>query len=155
MLKRHKPMSRGTPKRYVKPEREPIAHKPLARRPNYAASVPLHAQPKEAPAVHEGYRRLVAARPCFHCGKVGHSQAAHADQGKGLQIKSDDRTCFPLCATTPTLPGCHDLIGAGALMAKMDRREYEIRAGAATRSAIVAEGLWPADLPLWEDELVD
>jgi hypothetical protein len=77
------------------------------------------------------------------------SQAAHADEGKGMQIKSDDRTCYPLCADGPGYPGCHSRIGAGAAMTKQQRCEYELIAGRDTRATINRMGLWPANLPQW------
>lgn len=113
----------------------------------------LVVQPKSEPAEHEGYRRLVAAMPCFFCRIIGFSNAAHADQGKGMQIKSDDRTCYALYVDRPGVVGCHTAIGASAAMTKQERRELEERAGAYTRSEIRSRGLWPADLAPWpEDE---
>ena len=45
----------------------------------------------------EPYRRLVAQLPCMWCGISGYSQHAHLNLGKGLNLKTDDRTGFPLC----------------------------------------------------------
>lgn len=104
---------------------------------------------KEEPARHEGYRRLVAALPCIHCGRAGPSQAAHADTGKGALIKSDDRTCYPACATSVGRRGCHDIIGDTGAFSKWQRRELEVRYAAATRAKIIAAGDWPADLERW------
>lgn len=107
------------------------------------------AAPRDSPVRSEPYRRLVAAMDCIHCGKVATldypSQAAHADEGKGLQIKSDDRTCFPLCVA------CHILIGASGAYTKHERRALEGDYGERTRGAIVASGRWPPGLPHWED----
>lgn len=94
---------------------------------------PVH---KEAPLRSEGYRRLVAALPCFLCGIEGRSQAAHADTGKGLGLKSDDRTCYPLCADAPGVVGCHTQVGAGARFTREERRAFELRAAAATRARL-------------------
>ena len=113
------------------------------------ASVPI---PKAQPVRHEGYRRLVAAMPCARCGKPGPSQAAHSDSaGKGMGIKSDDRTCYPLCADGPGWRGCHYLIGTGGMLSREQRRELEARYGAQTRAAIRAAGLWPKGLEEFDE----
>lgn len=107
--------------------------------------------PKSAPVRSEAYRRLVAAMPCIHCQRPGPSQAAHADEGKGLQIKSDDRTSFPACATSPGRLGCHDLIGSAGIFSRDERRAIERLYGAKTRAAILEAGAWPASVPLWSE----
>ena len=43
--------------------------------------------PKAAPVRSEPYRRAVATLPCAICGVHGYSQAAHANQGKGMGMK--------------------------------------------------------------------
>jgi hypothetical protein len=106
---------------------------------------------KSRPVRSEAYRRLVAELPCFLCGLVGYSQAAHADAGKGLAIKSDDRTCYPLCGQRSGVMGCHYEVGTTGSMTREARRELEERAGRATRAAILASGKWPARLPKWEE----
>lgn len=116
-----------------------------------APSVAHEAIEKENAVRHEGYRRLVAARPCIHCGKVGRSQHAHENAGKGKGIKVDDRRAMPLCADEPGLRGCHSRFDAYELLP--GGRLAHIEAGrmwsALTRDAIQADGLWPADLPTW------
>jgi hypothetical protein len=82
----------------------------------------MNPQPKSRPVRSEAYRRAVAALSCYCCGRAGPSQAAHADYGKGMGIKSSDTTCYPLC------PTCHSSIGAGAMMNKNDRRVFETKA---------------------------
>lgn len=109
------------------------------------------AMPKDAPVRSEAYRRLVAAMDCLNCGNPGPSQCAHADEGKGLGIKSDDRTCYPACATKPGRVGCHDLIGASGLFTRDERRKVEQLYGAKTRAAILASGRWPTAVPLWSE----
>jgi hypothetical protein len=109
--------------------------------------------PKDTPVRSEAYRRLVAAMPCINCGRAGPSQCAHADEGKGLGIKSDDRTCYPACATAPGRVGCHDLIGASGIATRDERRKIERLYGAKTRATILASGRWPASVPLWSDEI--
>jgi len=111
-----------------------------------AANEPI---PKAEPVRSEPYRRLVASMDCIHCGIAGYSQAAHADQGKGAHIKSDDRTCYPACAPRPGVIGCHALIGMTGSMPREDRRELEQRYAALTREAIETAGLWPQNLPKW------
>lgn len=134
-------------------EREERAPRPLPRLyrvcPQAVISQDVRAVPKEIPARHEGYRRLVASLPCAMCGRVGRSQAAHCDQGKGAGIKADDRLIFPACATSPGAPGCHDIIGATGTYSKDERRELESRLAALTRAQVMAMGRWPTDLPRW------
>ncbi|WP_347656440.1 LysR family transcriptional regulator, partial [Comamonas thiooxydans] len=38
---------------------------------------------------------------------LGYSQHAHLNYGKGLGLKTDDRTGFPLCCSRPGIEGCH------------------------------------------------
>lgn len=111
---------------------------------------------KEAPVRNEAYRRLVASLPCWLCGTHGRSQAAHADQGKGVAMKSDDRTCYPLCCTQLGMPGCHDLVGASGRWTKAERREMEVHAARETQIRLIAAGLSDAkvrqvliDMELW------
>lgn len=106
---------------------------------------------KDSPLRSEPYRRLVAAMACIHCGQPGPSQAAHADQGKGAGLKTDDRTCYPVCAARPGLPGCHDAIGGSGAFGKARRRALETRYAALTRERIRKAGQWPARLPQWVD----
>jgi len=47
------------------------------------------AVPKDAPLQHEGYMALVRRLPCIRCGVVGFSQFCHADEGKGMALKTD------------------------------------------------------------------
>ena len=95
--------------------------------------------PKSKPWRSEAYRRRVAELPCAHCHKPGPSQAAHADQGKGMGMKAGDETCYPLCADGPAWRGCHTRIGAGGLYGKEERRALEAEYAAKTRKALEAE----------------
>lgn len=105
---------------------------------------------KDHPMRSEPYRRLVAAMPCANCGIEGHSQAAHpTPTGKG--IKEDDRLCFPLCADRPMQQGCHSKFDQYKLIPKHLMDEYAADWGFLTRGLIAARGLWPANLPRWED----
>lgn len=76
-----------------------------------APSPPIfHQEPKTEYVRDESYRRYVASLPCFECGRVGRSQAAHSNQGgdgKGMSIKASDVNLFPLCADEPGALGCH------------------------------------------------
>ena len=108
-------------------------------------------RPKEAPARSEQYLRLVAAMPCCHCGQVGSSQAAHADEGKGMGMKADDRTAIPLCADSPGRHGCHWLIGTSGRFNREQRRQIERTRAQETRAKIMADGMWPENLPRWVD----
>jgi hypothetical protein len=89
--------------------------------------------PKSAPIRDESYRRWVASLPCAHCGIEGFSQAAHADEGKGMGIKSSDDTCYPACGPRYGIPGCHWLLGTSGAMGKERRRELEARYAEQTR----------------------
>ena len=94
--------------------------------------------PKNPPKRSETYRRWVATRPCEHCGKVGATQAAHADEGKGMAMKSDDETCFPLCVT------CHTGIGSQGWFKREHRRSLEKRYALQTQMAAKSCGQWPS-----------
>ena len=85
----------------------------------------------------ESYRRFVASLPCFACGLVGFSQAAHsnqADAGKGLSIKASDAFLFPLCADQPGRRGCHSqhdlLIGMDSGERNCREERYLVRMAA-------------------------
>jgi len=104
--------------------------------------------PKAAPIRSEEYRRLVAALPCIRCGIEGYSQAAHADDGKGLAIKADDRTCYPACGPRPGIPGCHWVMGTSGLFGREEKRALEAEYGTRTRFRIASEGNWPQNLPM-------
>jgi hypothetical protein len=104
--------------------------------------------PKASMVRSEAYRRLVSALPCALCGAPAPSQAAHADFGKGLSLKADDRTCYPLCADSPGRVGCHTKVGSMAHFDKAARREFEGAVYEATARAIHSSGQWPKWVPL-------
>ena len=161
MLTRRTPMKRSAwPRRRagVSPE-TPVAPAPpvtrLARPANYApATGHATALKKDAPARSEAYRRIVAAMPCANCGIAGYSQHAHANEGKGMGIKTDDRAGFPLCAPRPGIEGCHAAFDQYRLLA--GGRDGHAAAGerwaAQTRAAVERAGKWPERLPRWGDE---
>ena len=159
MLARRTPMRRtGWRRRAGVSSATPVAPappvSPLARPANYApATGHATALKKDAPARSEAYRRAVAALPCIHCGIAGYSQHAHANEGKGMGIKTDDRAGFPLCAPRPGIEGCHAAFDQYRLLP--GGREAHVAAGRAwgarTRAEVERAGKWPARLPRWQD----
>ena len=148
MTLKRTPFARKTPAAYSKAERVAPVYARLTVKVNMPrADAGADSIPKAAPARSEAYRRLVANLPCAHCGIVGHSQAAHADAGKGAHIKSDDRTCYPACAARPGEIGCHTLIGATGSMTRDQRRALEADYATSTRQTIRDAGHWPKNLP--------
>ncbi len=101
----------------------------------------VRAQPKEAPVRCEAYLRAVASLPCWRCGVVGHSQAAHADEGKGMAIKSSDTTAMPLCGPHDGLPGCHHIAGSSGQYTRETRRTLEKQAAQDTRTTLVLKSM--------------
>lgn len=112
------------------------------------------AQPKAEILTCEAYRRAVAALPCMWCGICGFSQHAHLNLGKGMGLKTDDRTGFPLCCTRPDIEGCHVAYDQYRLVdgGREAHRDYGLEWGRITRHTIQQRGLWPASLPLWSEE---
>jgi hypothetical protein len=102
--------------------------------------------PKENALQHAGYMDAVRGLPCARCGHPPRSQFCHADEGKGLGIKTDCRRGWPGCAA------CHFLVGSTGILGQSGRRVFELEAGARTRAQVIALGLWPARLPMWEGE---
>lgn len=131
-----------TRKVYTPPPPAPL--RPVERRSTYAGAVTLQLVPKEEPRQHHGYMNLVRAMACMHCGKPPRSDFAHADQGKGIGIKTDCRRGFPLCRA------CHHLIGSTGQLGREERRRIEAEYASRTRAQILADGNWPARLPKWE-----
>ena len=160
MLARRTPMRRTGWRRRegvssVTPVAPALPVAPLARPANYAsAAARAPARSKSTPLRSEAYRRAVAALPCIHCGIAGHSQHAHANAGKGLGLKTDDRAGFPLCAPRPGIEGCHARFDQYRLLP--GGRDAHVAAGRAwgarTRAAVEKAGKWPARLPRWGDE---
>lgn len=91
------------------------------------------------------YLRWVATLACAHCGRAGPSQAAHADEGKGMSIKAPDDTAMPLCADAPGRRGCHSLIGTDGMFNRVTRRALEQTYGARTRDTARETGHWPPE----------
>ena len=123
-------LPRTTFKQPDRPERKPRAWPGLQSFAEVArCDVAIKPNPKAVLLRDKGYRRAVASLPCFNCGVEDYSQAAHADEGKGMGIKSSDDTCYPLCADRIGVVGCHSAIGANAALSRKARREFE-QAGA-------------------------
>jgi hypothetical protein len=116
------------------------------RAPQLVLGAPV-AAPKDVPIRSKAYLRLVAQLPCKHCGIWGHSQAAHANTGKGMGTKACDLQTFPLCADRPGQRGCHSLFDQGALFGKEARRLIEKAWVADTQRQIYAMGIWPKKYP--------
>ncbi len=156
MLTRSAPMKRSWFKRLAYAAAPAAPAQPIPRELAeriHTGPARLNMAPKPAePARHLGYRRLVASLPCIYCGIEGHSQCAHANQGKGLSTKADDRMSFALCADRPGVAGCHPQLDQGALFTKAVRRETEGEWARRTRMQIQAAGLWPADLARWSED---
>lgn len=143
---RRTPMTRRAPPGWQRPDRGaefasfvPHATSAAVMACDLAARAPMVVD-KDNPLRSEDYRRYVAALPCWLCHIEGWSQAAHADQGKGAMLKTDDRTCFPACGPHPVAgmidPGCHHLIGSTGRLGRDERRALELRAGAETQQAL-------------------
>lgn len=101
----------------------------------------------------EAYRRAVAGLPCMWCGISGFSQHAHLNRGKGFALKTDDRTGFPLCCARPGIEGCHIAFDQYRLVngGREVHHHYGLEWGRITRHTIRERGLWPARLPLWNE----
>jgi hypothetical protein len=99
------------------------------------ACVPV---PKQNPARDKPYLRLVASLPCCWCGAHGRSQAAHANQGKGMGIKASDASAFPLCTDGFSERGCHSRLDQSGTLTKEVRRELEELWGNQTRMKLRA-----------------
>ena len=108
---------------------------------------------KEPPLRSERYRRAVASLPCAHCGIEGYSQHAHENDGKGARLKVDDRRAMPLCCSRPGIEGCHVAFDQYRLVP--GGREAHVALGRAmaarTRLDLLILGLWPANVPVWQE----
>ncbi|MVT30177.1 hypothetical protein GO496_24935 [Acidovorax citrulli] len=133
-----------------------------ARRPAFAPAV-VHAlvDPQAVPTtIPEGGAAAQRAPtgasslrcPCKACGRHGHSQHAHENQGKGMGLKVDDRRGFPLCTVAPGRVGCHELFDQYQLVegGREAHRLLGERWAAETRREIEQAGLWPVKLKPWK-----
>lgn len=148
-MKRGAPLKRsGFARRNAPERRTPLAKAvPGVFRLPAAVSSEVHSIPKNPPVRSEAYRRAVAQLPCVICGIYGYSQAAHANTGKGMGLKTCDLTLFPACADRIGMRGCHSKLDQGALFTKSVRRELEEAWAADTQRRVHLAGLWPESLP--------
>jgi len=93
--------------------------------------------PKVPKVRSEPYRRYIASLPCYRCGIHGYSQSAHADEGKGMGLKTDDLTVYPLCSVRHDNSGCHEYVGRH--MHRNERRGFEQAGAAWARDALIRQ----------------
>jgi len=80
------------------------------------------------------YLRWVASLPCIVCGLEGSTQAAHANNGKGMGKKASDLATFPMCFHHHF---DHDM---GGRLKKEERRELEAQYVEQTQERARREG---------------
>lgn len=80
------------------------------------------------------WRKAVADLPCVLCGKVGETQCAHRNEGKGMGMKTDD------CLTAALCVACHSEIDQGPGLTRDQRRERLDRAILMTVQALARAG---------------
>lgn len=139
-------------KRYLPPPPAPVRR---STRAGVICRIDPHvlAIPKENLIVLEAYRALVRQLPCARCGRPPPNQFCHADEGKGMALKTDDRRGWAGCGPHDGLMGCHYLLGCTGYFSQRERRRLEREYARWTRYQILAGGLWPPELPLLpEDE---
>ena len=140
--------SRWTPPLRMR-DREPgdIAFPISARRGTYSGGTSGRPIAKEACSQSMAYQ--TAAKSLGYCMRcdlkveplTGQLHFCHADEGKGVAIKTDVRRGWPGC------PFCHEEVGRH--MAKPVRRAVEFLLAAMTRQAIKDAGKWPKNLEEW------
>ncbi len=109
---------------------------PRARMAVNLAAEPPRAEPKEVRFESEALRRAVASLPCVLCGKVGETQAAHANRhGKGAMRKADDSLVAACCVA------CHHELDQGKTMTRDERRAELDRAIVLTVKALARAGM--------------
>jgi hypothetical protein len=86
------------------------------------------------------YLRWVASLACAGCGIEGFSQAAHANYGKGMAMKTCDTRTFPLCGPHWGRIGCHAEHDLRIDMTRDDGREREDRYTSQTRRLAIDAG---------------
>jgi hypothetical protein len=82
----------------------------------------------------EKLRRAVAELPCVCCGRVGSTQAAHGNEGKGMGMKVSDAMLAALCTF------CHTELDQGRVMSKAERRAFALEMVAKTYVALMEGG---------------
>lgn len=91
--------------------------------------------PKKVAFRSEKLRRAVSALPCVCCQREGRTQAAHANQGKGMGLKAPDSWLAALCVE------CHTRLDQTGGMLKDERRAFEMEMIAKTYIALIEAGL--------------
>jgi hypothetical protein len=130
----------------------PAPPRPISRHVVWEmSSNQVRSAPKSPVLVHEVYRRLVRQLPCARCGYAGATQFCHADQGKGMSFKTDDRSGWAGCGPHDGWAGCHHLVGSSGHYPKERRRVLEEIYARWTREQIRDAGAWPIDLPQWPE----
>lgn len=129
-----------------KPEREPMAwpgkvrFAPAARCDGMAA-----AQPKRAYVRSKALLAAARTLPCQYSGVVGRTEAAHSNwpqHGKAKGIKADDNRIAALSAEV------HRELDQGKNWSAGERQAIWWAAHCKTVRALLAAGLWPADVPI-------
>jgi hypothetical protein len=123
----------------------------IVQRGTFAPVGQFQAQPKESPLESAAYENAVRALGyCVRCGRTCRPQFCHADQHKGMGMKTDVRRGWAGCGVwNPTDPGCHYIVGTSGQMEKQERRAEEDRLAAITRAEVERLGLWPRSVPKW------
>lgn len=146
-MKRGKALERRTPMGAPRLERAPLPAYRLTARPNYARCTVALPVPKRdyvrSAAMRKSYRLI----PCQHCGRDdGTVCCAHSNwavHGKGKSIKADDNRGASLCAA------CHvPLLDQGSHLSREERQALWWAAHVKTVTLLLAEGLWPAGVPV-------
>lgn len=118
-------------------QRRPVAPlTPIATTVRYAVigevAAPIE---KDVPFRSEAWLKAVRSLPCMRCFAEGQSQAAHRNQGKAMQSKTDDSLTAALCVA------CHNEIDSGKDMTRQERREALDVAVLMTLRALARRGL--------------
>lgn len=133
-------------------EREPKTLHRLER-PGVYSGTTAGPAPKENVLRSPAYENAVRALGfCVRCGWVGRPQFCHRDEGKGIGIKTDVREGWAGCPPHDGLTGCHYEVGTSGTLTKQQRRAEDKRLGAITRAEVLRRGLWPKNVPMWEEE---
>lgn len=85
---------------------------------------------------HPAYLAAIRRLPCMCCGRVGATQAAHRNEGKGRGIKTDDRLAMALCLY------CHQDYDNGGVMTLDESRYFAEQMHQQTTDALKARGEW-------------
>ena len=93
----------------------------------------------------EALRRAVAELACVNCGRVGSTQAAHTNTGKGQGIKASDARIMALCTGGLDHRGCHEYLDQSGRMTREQRREFESEMTLRTLVALIERGVLVVD----------